>query len=83
MNPISLGMNKKISAVQPTSLLKRTKGTSSTHLYEFYQEAENYNLSSSFHRLYHTCIKNLSLFLATRKFQELNNDSKTALTWTV
>jgi hypothetical protein len=83
MNPISLFMNNKISAVQPTSLLKRTEGPHSTHLYKFYQEAENYNLSSSFHRLYHTWIKSLSLFLATRTFQELIIDSKTPLTWTV
>jgi hypothetical protein len=52
-------------------------------LYKCYKEAENYDLSSSFHRLYHTWIKSLYLFLATRKFQELFNDSKPPLTWTV
>jgi hypothetical protein len=61
---------------------KKLKLPHSTHLYKFYQEAENY-LSSSFHRLYLRWIKSLSLFLATRKFQELINDSKTPLTWTV
>jgi hypothetical protein len=62
---------------------KELKLSHSTHLYKFYQEAENYNLFSSFDRLYHTWIKSLSLFLATTKFQELINESKTPLTWTV